>query len=164
MDMVLANNEQQVASWNYADISGLLQKGTCDIAVTNKRLISTQQTKKMLRRTDIDLKDVTSIKITCKNTTSNLLIFLVMVLVIIMPVCLIFGLLFLASLKYNIKYHITILSAGSEKEFINITGTGGKRPRKLRLAVDQIKCKEIVKNITMVIGNTINVEYINCKL
>lgn len=46
MDMVLANNEQQVAIWNYADISGLLQKGTCDIAVTNKRLISTQQTKK----------------------------------------------------------------------------------------------------------------------
>lgn len=164
MEMVLANNEKQVASWNYADISGLLQRGTCDITITNKRVISTQQTKKMLRRTDIALNDVTSIKVTCKNTLSQMLMFFVVFVGILIPFLLIFGLLFLASAKYNIKYHITILSASSETEFINITGTGGKRPRKLRLAVDQLKCKEIVQNIMAVIGNTINVEYVNCQL
>lgn len=62
MNLALSNGEQLVKSWEYGKYKGLIfTKGTCTLAVTNKRIIVVMEGKKETTRDDYDLKNIKSV-------------------------------------------------------------------------------------------------------
>ncbi len=64
MDIRLCNDEQVVKSWDYATEGKLLDKAIANITVTNKRVISTVQGKKRIRRAEVPVESVKRVSVT----------------------------------------------------------------------------------------------------
>ena len=187
MEFSLAKNEKQVASWDYADIYGSViprKKGDCQLVVTDKRLISMQETSKVVSCKDVTLKDVSGIHISRKKVLPISLIILSIMffmgifiniinargsivatlLMAIIPSFIWGGLLYCFiryEKKFYTKFQITILSTGSEKDFVGVVGSGGKGLMEFKIAVDRHKCEEIVKSLMAIIGDSCKIEYDN---
>lgn len=59
MNLALSNGEAIVKSWNYGKLKGwFLTKGSFNLTVTNKKIISTYECKNEISRTDYDLNSI----------------------------------------------------------------------------------------------------------
>ena len=67
MDLALLKGEKVMKSWDYGKLKGwFLTKGTYNLTVTNKKIISTYETKQECFREDFDLNDVNGVAVSFK--------------------------------------------------------------------------------------------------
>lgn len=159
MDLKLSQGEQVVKSWDYAKTKGtFFTKGRYNLTVTNKKIVSSYETKKSVKREDINLSEISGISAEYSKSGSPFLTFLG-VLFCISIVGLPIGIIILI---INRKGQLTLsaLTDVSDYSMVEVNGVGGrffgKKKKKLKLKVDIGAAKEIVSDISTVVSNIKN--------
>ena len=80
MDIRLCNDEQVVKSWDYATEGSLLDRSVANITVTNKRVISTVQGRKRIRRAEVPVEAVKRMNVVSTKKAPILISFVLIVI------------------------------------------------------------------------------------